>query len=398
MLAIASVARTGLDASVRHPLRSAAAIACIASVLTPFVAGLGISRGLADEAAASIALGADLHVTGERFGRSVPIPLAAADEVRVVPGVTEVVPRIVAAIHLGRDGDNAVLVGLPARRFPPAISCVEGRLPTAGEANELAVGSQLARRLGLKVGSVIPPFYRNDAEGERVSTVVGVFRSDLPIWAANLVLADIDTAARISDARGLVSGLLVSCPAEYQDAVAAKIAELDSLAPGDPEGPIRARVMTREDAAAFVPEGVLARESIFNLHFVLAFALGIPLLLVTSGVGLAERRRETGLLKALGWHSDEILVRGLAESALLAVLGASIAVLLAFAWLVPLNGWGIAGVFLAGPDLAPGFAVPFRLAPEPILLAYVISFVVTATGTLLSTWRAATAPPMEAMR
>ena len=50
------------------------------------------------------------------------------------------------------------------------------------------------------------------------------------------------------------------------------------------------------------------------------------------------------------------------------------------------------------PDGTPGFAIPFRLAPEPVLLAYVLSFVVTATGTLLSTWRAATAPPMEAMR
>jgi len=398
MLPIAAVARTGLDAAARHPLRSVAAIGCIVAVLTPFVAGLGISRGLADQAISSVALGADLHVTGERFGRSVPIPLAAADLIHEVPGVTDVVPRIVAAIRIGRHRESAVLVGLPVETFPSSISCVEGRLPVAGSANELAVGAQLARRLGISVGSALPPFYRNEAEGERVSTVVGVFRSDLPIWEASLVLTDIETAARIGDVRGVVSGFLVSAPPEYQEAVAGKIAGLESLAPGDPAGPIRARVVTREEATALIPEGVLARESVFNLHFVLAFALAIPLLLVTSGVGLAERRRETGLLKALGWHSDELLVRGLAESALLAALGASIAVLLAWTWLVPLNGWGIAGVFLAGPDLSPGFTVPFRLAPEPILLAYALSFVVTATGTLLSTWRAATAPPMEAMR
>jgi ABC-type antimicrobial peptide transport system permease subunit len=147
-----------------------------------------------------------------------------------------------------------------------------------------------------------------------------------------------------------------------------------------------------------VRAGVLDREGMFNLHFVLAFAVAIPVLLVTSGVGLAERRRETGVLKALGWHTDEILVRGVAESLVLAASGAAIAVILAFVWLKALNGVGIAGVFLAGADGAPGFVVPFRLAPEPALVAAALSFVVTATGTLLSTWRAAVAAPMEAMR
>jgi ABC-type antimicrobial peptide transport system permease subunit len=63
-----------------------------------------------------------------------------------------------------------------------------------------------------------------------------------------------------------------------------------------------------------------------------------------------------------------------------------------------LNGYWIAGLFLAGADVSPAFAVPSRLAPVPALLAFVLSFAIVMTGTLYSTWRAATATPLEAMR
>ena len=91
-------------------------------------------------------------------------------------------------------------------------------------------------------------------------------------------------------------------------------------------------------------------------------------------------------------------MRSLVESFCLSLAGACIALLLAWAWLRVFNGYGVAGLFLAGAEAAPDFPVPFRLAPVPVLLAFVLSFVVVLSGTLYSSWRAATAPPREAMR
>ncbi len=171
-----------------------------------------------------------------------------------------------------------------------------------------------------------------------------------------------------------------------------------TLSPPGAAESIRPRVTAREELEALLPSGLLHREGIFTLHFVLAFAVGIVVVLVTSGVGLAERRREIGILKAMGWQTDEVLLRSLVESFLLSLAGASVAILLAFLWLRGLNGYGIAGVFLAGVDTEPGFPVPFRLTPVPALLAYVISFVVVMSGSLYSAWRAAIVAPSEAMR
>src|SRR5262249_41024757 len=126
--------------------------------------------------------------------------------------------------------------------------------------------------------------------------------------------------------------------------------------------------------------------------------VGILVILVTSGVGLAERRREIGILKATGWQTDEVLLRGLVESFLLSLAGASLALVLAGAWVQGFHGHGLAGLFLEGSSFSPAFMVPSRFAPVPALLAFVLSFAVVMSGTLYSTWRAATASPAEAMR
>jgi ABC-type lipoprotein release transport system permease subunit len=293
---------------------------------------------------------------------------------------------------LGKEREEAVLVGVPPEHFPQGITCVEGELPRTGSLNELVLGTELARRLGLHVDSLIPPFYRN-RRGDRVSKVVGLFRADAPVWQANLILTTFATAATVFDQEGLATDVLVYCRPGYQDAVRSALLRLPR-----PDGQPALRVTTRDDLAALLPQGVLRREGIFNLHYVLAFSVGILTILVTSGFGTSERRREVGILKATGWQTDEILLRGLVESGLLSLAGAALAVVLAFVWLRVFNGYGIAGVFLAGVDVRPGFRVPFRLAPVPVLLAFLVAAVVVLSGTLYSTWRAAVVPPREAMR
>jgi ABC-type lipoprotein release transport system permease subunit len=394
---VIEVAGTGVAAVLLHPLRSLATTAAVVVVLLPYLVGLGISRGIQEEAELAIRLGPDVYVTGSRFGRDAPVPLAAAAPLRQLDGVTEVVPRIVGGVVLGKDRENAVLVGMPLEKMPPSVTCVAGRLPRAGPVHELVFGTELARKLGLEVGSVLPPFYHS-RHGEKLSRVVGLFHSDVSLWQANLIFTSFDTAAAIFDQPGLATGLLVWCRPGYQERVADAISQMGAF-PGGPRGDnVRPRVVARQDLEALLPAGLLHREGVFDLHFLLAFAVGILAVLVTSGFGLGGRRREVGILKATGWQTDEVLLRGLVEALVLSALGSALAVLLAFAWLKGLNGWWVAGVFLAGAGPAPSFPVPFRLAPVPALLAFVVSFAVVLTGTVYATWRAATVPPREAMR
>ena len=392
-----AIAHTGLTAVLLHPLRSAATLLCLFAILLPYVAGAAVARGLLEQADVAIGGGPDLHVAGERFGRPAPVPLSAARALRAIPGVAEVVPRIVGEVALGKEGIDVVVVGLPADRLPANTRCVQGELFAAGVPNQLVLGAELAHRLRLEVGSALPPFYRNRA-GERVSTVVGLFRADLPIWEANLMFCSLETAEAIFDQRGLVTGFLVACEPGFRDAVKSAVLRLSDLADDDAHGPVAPVVMSQEDLRSLLPRSLRHMEGLFDLHFILAFAVGIPLLMVTSGLGLSERRRESALLKATGWMTDELLLRGMVESIVLCLLGASLAVLASWGWLDLLNGKGVAGVFFPGAEASPTFRVPFRLTPVPALLGFIISFLLVATGTLYSTWRAATTPPALALR
>jgi ABC-type lipoprotein release transport system permease subunit len=391
------IARTGLDAVLLHPLRSVVTAGALMVLLVPYLVGLAISQGVQEEAVASIRFGADLYVSGSQLGRPVPIPRGAADVIRRIEGVVKVVPRIVGGIYLGKDRENAVLVGLPLDELPPGLTCIEGRLPSNSAWHEVVVGTELARRLRLEVGSTIPPFYRN-REGERLTKVVGLFRSDVSMWQARLLLTSFDAAAAIFDQRGLASDLLVYCRPGYDDGVRAAIVRTVALSAPEAPGTVVPHVIGREELQALLPVGLLHREGVFNLHYSLAFAVAILVILVTSGVGLAERRREIGILKATGWQTDEILLRGSVESLLLCLAAASASTLAAFVWLAGCNGYWIASIFLTGIDRCPTVQVPFRMTPLPVALAFLISFVVVMTGTLYSSWRSAITPPFAAIR
>jgi ABC-type antimicrobial peptide transport system permease subunit len=207
-----------------------------------------------------------------------------------------------------------------------------------------------------------------------------------------------ETAATVFDQQGLATDVLVFCRPGYRANVSSEILRNVAIAPVGDENQIRPRVIAKEDLQALLPRGLLHREGIFNLHVVLAFSATIGVILVTSGVGLSERRREIGILKATGWQTDEILLRSMVESFLLSLSAASISLLLGFVWLKWLNGYWIASIFLAGVGVSPSFQVPFRLTPIPALICFLVSLVVVATGSLYSTWRAATSSPLEAMR
>lgn len=392
-----AIAHTGVTALLLHPLRSGVTVAALVAVLLPYLACLGISRGVQREAETAVRKGADLYASARQFGRPVPIPLEIVSAIEKIDGVHKVIPRIMGGIVLGKDGEHAVLVGLPPDNFPSTITCLEGNLPSEGSVNELVIGTELARRFHFKIGDTIPYFYRN-RKGERLSKVVGIFKSDVSLWQANLIFTTLPTASAIFDQPGLVTDILIYCRPGNQAAISHQVFSLAST-PNSPSGPtLTFHVTGKEDLEALLPRGLLHREGIFNLIFILAFAVGIAVTLVTSGVGLSERRREIGILKATGWQTDEILLRGLVESFLLSLAGASISLLLAFLWLRGFNGYWIAGIFLTGLDARPSFTIPFLLTPVPALFAFLISFVVVMSGTLYSSWRAAIVPPLTAMR
>lgn len=389
------IALTGVTALRLHAWRSIATVGCVVAALCPYLAGLGLCGGLGRQSEQSLKEGADLYVSGIQFGRTAALPLDAVEKISAMPGVIKAVPRIVGKLSLGDERHPAVVIGLPPQELPSA-SFIDGELFTGAEANELVVGSQLAAALSLKVGSLLPPFYRN-RKGERVSKVVGVFSPDAPLWQANLIFTSFDTAARLFDQPALATDVLIYCRAGAAEELAPSIRRRIHWELSDGSR-LDVQVAQRDAVRALWTAAVAHRDGVFHLHWMLAVSIGVLAVLVTSGFGGGERRQEVGVLKAIGWRTDEILLRNLVEGLLLAAAGASLAVLVAWFWLGVLNGWAIASLFVPGLGWRPKVDVPFRLAPLPTALGALLSWIVVTSGSLYTTWRTAMTPPAGAMR
>ena len=396
MSTLIDVAITGVQQVLLHPLRNLVTVFGVTAVLVPYITAIGISLGIQQDAEISIDEGADLYVSGHQFGQSSPVPWDASAKIAEIEGVVTVTPRISGPLMIGKNRIPAVVVGLSAERMPPQVECVEGRLFHEAAA-EIVVGSRLARQLGLRPGDRVPPFYRG-SRGDRVCQVVGVFRCGVTVWETNLLFTSLPMAAEIFDRPGMATEFLVTCRPGYADSVRERIVRTIRFSLDDGRPPISALVTARKDLRAQIPAGLSHREGIFNLLFLVAFVVGILVVLVTSGFGLQERQREVAILKATGWMTDQLLLRSSTESFLLSLSSASLALICSFIWLRWCNGFWIAGVFLYGVGSDLETPVPYRLTPWPIALAYLLSFVVIMSGTSFSTWRAAIAAPCLVMR
>ncbi len=132
--------------------------------------------------------------------------------------------------------------------------------------------------------------------------------------------------------------------------------------------------------------------SVASVSLLVAF-VGIMTTMFTSVV---ERTREIGLLKALGFTSNEILGLFLSEAAITGllggVLGAVVGVVVAYA-----------RVYMRGPyNIGEGFVVVTKITPvftpENIAFAIALAFLVGIAAGLIPAYRASRMEPVKALR
>ena len=142
----------------------------------------------------------------------------------------------------------------------------------------------------------------------------------------------------------------------------------------------------------------MLKEGIFSALYIVAFALGVPAILVASGFGLSERKKEIGIMKATGWQTLEVLELISIEQFLISLLGATIAIVLSILWIKGFNGAFIAQFFIAEVTMLPKFTMPARFLPLPCLLSFFFAFLLTMVSSIYSSWRASTVSPVMSMQ
>ncbi len=367
---------------IRHRTKTIVVCLCIIAILTPFITAIAISEGIRAQSLISVNAGADLYLTFDEFGRNSAIPLKYLDEIKNIFGVTKAIPRIIGRGYL--QNKLAVIVGINKEDVPDSITCISGRI--FENENEVVVGHELAEQFHLNIGDQ----FSMRCQQRKTFTVVGLFSSDASIWGASMLFMSFRDAGELFGKQGVATDIQIYSLPGHNSEIASDLYDILQSAPY--------RLQDKHMIELYLKKGFMLKEGIFSALYLVAFALGIPAILVASGFGLSERKKEIGIMKATGWQTLEVLELISYEQLLISILGASIAIVLSILWVKGFNGTFIAQFFVAEITLLPKFTLPERFLPLPCLLSFFFSFLLTMVGSVYSSWRASTVSPVVSMK
>lgn len=265
---------------------------------------------------------------------------------------------------------------------------VEGSRPPAGP-DEIVLDKATADGAGHEIGDTVE-FQAPQGSGE--AELVGVARfgtADSPV-GASFIIFEPDRAQELLAEPGLASGIgIVAEPGLSQEAVRDEVAaELDAQL--DPEEHEDIEVLTGEDLIAET-QGEADEQFGFIRNILLVFAaiavaVGSFVIYTSFSFIVAQRQRQTALVRAVGATRAQTLRSVLIESL---VVGAC----------ASLVGYGI-GVGLAQvlSNLFVEDAASLVIQPGSAALALGVGIAVTTASASVPAWRASRVPPVAAMR
>lgn len=332
----------------------------------------------------------DLTVTSETRGT---FDASAVDTVRSTPGVAQAAgwlirPVVLPAEVAPKTSSGQPLSTLLVAGLDPAtatgvrrIDVAKGRALVAGDGRVALIPDRLAQDTGLGVGShLILPSATGRADFEIVGVMVagpslGTEQVYVPLAAAQELLG---TPGRINTIEAMF--------AAGADATATRQAVLDRLGP---EFKLGANEVGTELAAA-VQMGKYA----FTVFGILALAMGGFIIYNTFKTSVAERRRDIGLLRALGASRRTVLGIVVSESLIQGVVGTAIGLAAGYGLVLAMMSFigRIVEQLLRLPLTRPAFSTGTFVA------AVGLGIGITVLGGISPALAAGRVSPLEAMR
>ncbi|MCK6504685.1 FtsX-like permease family protein [Myxococcota bacterium] len=255
--------------------------------------------------------------------RTVPDADAVAQQVAALPGVARAVPRISGPVMLATAGQSygAYFLAVdPAREDAGSLAFVEaltaGELLDAADGKGIVLGARLARNLKLELGDKVV-YTLMDKNGEIASGLArlqGTVTTGADSTDGALAILPID-AVRQTLAYGAHEATQVAVysddarrSARVRDTVAATLGEALRAATWDEVNPELSGFISMKVGGARFMEAVimvLVAASIFNTLF----------------VSVLERRREFGIMMAIGYTGGQVFRLVMWESFWLALVG-----------------------------------------------------------------------------
>ena len=311
------VSKLAIENGRRNPRRTGATASALAIGLA-LMSAVGVINASAKASVTSIVdntIGADFVVLGERFQ---PFPHQVYRELANTPGTSVV--TYVRQIPVQIAGDRSLMTGVDPIALPQVLNLqmISGSIADLA-LGETVVDQKRANELGLKVGQQLNATYLN---GKGTLRLAGIYKDSgfyqgyivtLPQLAA-IGSRELDTAIYIRVAPG-------TNPATVRASLEKSIGASGAVRLQD-QSDIKSEINSQFDALFGFVYALLA------LAVIVAF-LGIVNTLL---LGVYERTRELGLLRAVGTSRKQIRRMVVLEAVLIALFGAVVGLGLGIAY------------------------------------------------------------------
>jgi len=328
--------------------------------------------------------GSDGELSSSIDNQSVGLILSAPGVKKDDQGRPMGVGEVVVVILLERSGEAGSVSNVTVRgttegslAVRPEIRVVDGRAPKPGT-DEVMVGRALVGRFsGLDLGDSF------DIKKNRPVKVVGVFEGGGSAYESE-VWADIDTVRTSFGRPSMVSSVVVRLESSSKFDGFATTVETDKS--------LGLNAMRETEYFAKQAGPMLGFLLGLGIAIAILFAIGAIIGAVITMYGaVAQRSREIGTLRALGFSRISILGSFLMESVVLAVVGGIIGVAAALC---------MSFVHFSMINFATWSEIVFKFSATPkiLVIALVVGAVMGLLGGLFPAIRAARLSPITAMR
>ncbi len=324
-------------------------------------------------------------------------------------GVQAVVPRVVGQglFATARKTTGGLLLGIDPKRdtaernlFVKKLEQGTALLGKDGKVDDggCIIGARMAKTLQLELGSKLV-WTATDVEGEIVSEVArvrGIFQTGVAEVDMGTVLLPIDKARRVLKLGPEAATILAVFNHEHRASAAVRDAVSKAVGPGVE---VKTWQQTQPAMASYVQVDRASNE-IFQLLIGLVVAAGI---LNTMLMGVLERRRELGVLLAIGMRPRRLFALVILESVWVGLLGLVLGGLLVLPWAYFLYSTGIDLSGMMTEQLEVGGVVfdmtlHLRLADAHYFVIPFAVFCLTIGAALYPALKAARLEPIESLR
>lgn len=306
--------------------------------------------------------------------------LTTIDERRVlrIGGVRDVIPvanDTLEELSGVSFGIPDIVYGVPPEHSGtlfPTITLKKGRWLQRGDEYETVVGSTVAKKHNLDIGSTIR-YHDHDL------TVVGII-NETQTTPDSIAMMNLNTVRRLLKAPELIAAMYV---------VPEDVSQIDAIAQRIRDSVENVQVYTPREAAAQAQQGLAIFNVILIGGAVLAVFVGGLAVINTMIMSVNERRHEIGLKKAVGASDGEIVREFLLEAAAIGFIGGTVGLLL---------GWGLATLLNIATAQSLGGSSIFTVTPRLMLIAVSFAMFLGMVAGLYPAWNAARLDPVQALR